>query len=57
MASQRDGDPLYGLWVLALVLGLRHGEALGLVWHAVDEEAEEIRLEWQLGRVGGSPSR
>ena len=54
-ASRRDNDPLYGLWVLILVLGLRRGEAIGLVWDAVDEESEEIGLEWQLGRVGGHP--
>jgi integrase len=53
--SRRDNDQLYGLWVLILVLGLRRGEAIGLVWDSVDEDAEEIGLEWQLGRVGGHP--
>jgi integrase len=48
---------LYGLWVLILILGLRRGEALGLVDDddTIDEENEEIGLEWQLGRVGGHP--
>jgi integrase len=54
-SSRSDGDPLYPLWVLILVLGLRKGEALGLTWEAVDESTEEIGLEWQLQRVGGKP--
>lgn len=54
-SSLRDGDPLYPLWVLILVLGLRKGEALGLIWEAVFEDTEEIDLAWQLQRVGGHP--
>jgi integrase len=56
-SSRRDNDPLYALWVLILVLGLRRGEAMGLVddENTIDEAAEEIGLEWQLGRVGGHP--
>jgi integrase len=56
-SARRDNDPLYGLWVLILILGLRRGEALGLVDDddTIDEENEEIGLEWQLGRVGGHP--
>ena len=56
-SSRRDNDPLYALWVLILVLGLRRGEAMGLVDDdsTIDEAAEEIGLEWQLGRVGGHP--
>ena len=30
-SSRRDNDPLYALWVLILVMGLRRGEAMGLV--------------------------
>jgi integrase len=57
--SRNDDDPLYPLWVLILVLGLRKGEALGLVepdddWRAAEESAV-IDLEWQLQRVGGHP--
>lgn len=56
LESSRNGDdPLYPLWVLILVLGLRKGEALGLIWEAVDSASEEIGLEWQLQRVGGHP--
>jgi integrase len=43
--------------VLILVLGLRRGEGLGLVDDddTINDEAEEIGLEWQLGQVGGHP--
>jgi hypothetical protein len=44
------------------VLGLRKGEALGLIWPeddddwpSADEDSAEIDLEWQLQRVGGKP--
>lgn len=50
-SARRDSDPLYALWVLILVLGLRRGEALGLIWDSVDEESAEVGLEWQLMRV------
>ena len=56
-SSRNENDPLYPLWVLILVLGLRNGEALGLIddGGTIDEDAEEIDLEWQLQRVGGHP--
>jgi integrase len=56
-SSRRDNDPLYPLWVLILVMGLRRGEAMGLVDDdgIIDEDAGAIGLEWQLGRVGGHP--
>jgi integrase len=62
-SSRNDNDPLYPLWVLILVLGLRKGEALGLIWpEDVDdwlspdgEDIAEISLEWQLQRVSGHP--
>jgi integrase len=43
--------------VLILVTGLRRGEAMGLVDDdsTIDEQAEEIGLEWQLRRAGGYP--
>jgi integrase len=57
--SRNEDDPLYPLWVLILVLGLRRGEALGLIepdddWRT-DEDRAVIDLEWQLQRVGGHP--
>ncbi len=39
--------------MLILVLGLRRGEALGLGWDEVDIDAGELRVAWQLQRVGG----
>jgi hypothetical protein len=58
--SRNENDPLYPLWVLILVLGLRKGEALGLIepddgWQFTDENTAVIDLEWQLQRVGGHP--
>lgn len=37
-------------WAVALSLGLRQGEALGLRWADVDLDAGELRVEWQLHR-------
>jgi len=38
-SARSDGDPLYALYVLILVLGLRKGETLGLSWTDVDLDA------------------
>lgn len=35
-------------WLCTILYGFRLGEALGLTWDAVDFDAEEIRIEWQL---------
>lgn len=40
-------------WSVALALGLRQGEALGLTWEYVDLEAQQIRVRWQLQRIVG----
>ena len=45
-------NPLYALWVLILVLGMRKGEALGLIWPVIDIDKAQVSLEWQLQRVG-----
>jgi integrase len=37
-------------WSVALALGLRQGEALGLRWKYVNLDAEEIRVWWQIQR-------
>lgn len=39
-------------WSVALALGLRQGEALGLRWQYVDLDAGTIRVWWQLERRG-----
>jgi integrase len=51
-SARRDQDPLYGAYVLILVLGLRRGEALGLTWPDIDFDAAEVRIRWQLQRAG-----
>lgn len=38
-------------WSVALALGLRQGEALGLRWRHVDLDAETITIRWQLQRL------
>lgn len=45
-------DDLAARWAVALLLGLRQGEALGLEWSRVDLEAGTIDLSWQLQRLG-----
>lgn len=38
-------------WSLALLAGLRQGEALGLTWGAVDLDAGTLTVAWQLQRL------
>jgi integrase len=49
--AKRDHDPLYGAYVLILVLGLRKGEVVGLPWGAVNLDGAELDIGWQLQRV------
>ncbi|MDH6124617.1 hypothetical protein [Kitasatospora sp. GP82] len=44
-------DPLYGAYVMILVLGLRKGEVLGLCWSDVMLDRGEIPVQQQLQRV------
>jgi integrase len=44
---------LYALWAVALSMGLRRGEALGLRWEEVDLEAGRITINRALHRVDG----
>lgn len=59
VSARKDNDPLYALWVLILVLGLRRGEAMGLIDDdsVINESDEEISLEWQLVKPPGYPLR
>lgn len=44
---------LYALWAVALSMGLRRGEALGLQWSDVDLDGERITIRRALHRVDG----
>lgn len=46
-------DPLYAAFVLAIALGFRRGEIVGLRWENVDLDKREIRVRKQRQRVGG----
>lgn len=46
-------DPLYAVFVLAVSMGLRRGEILGLRWSDVDLEHRVLRVSKQVQRVGG----
>jgi integrase len=48
-----QGDRLFALYVLALYLGLRRGELLGLQWSDIDFDAEAVTVRRTLQRVGG----
>jgi integrase len=52
LAAAAD-DRLYGVYVLALVLGMRRGEVLGLRWSAVDLDGGLLRVRSSLQRVEG----
>ena len=48
------GHRLEALYVLALFLGLRRGELLGLRWEDVDLDGAKLEVVQTLQRVGGS---
>lgn len=52
LKAARD-ERLYALYVLALCLGLRRGELLGLRWDDVDLNAGTLTITQTLQRVGG----
>src|SRR5262249_51095981 len=47
------GNRLEALYSVALTMGLRQGEALGLRWEDVDLDAGTLQVRRQLQRVGG----
>ncbi|MGH3829479.1 MAG: tyrosine-type recombinase/integrase [Pseudonocardiaceae bacterium] len=49
--ARSERDPLYAVYVLILVLGLRKGEVLGLTWADIDLDAGELSIGRQLQRV------
>lgn len=52
--DQVKGDRLEALYSVALALGLRQGEALGLQWRDVDLDRGGLRVVHQLQRVNGT---
>lgn len=48
-----EGDRLAGLYMVALALGLRQGEALGLRWQDVDLDARQLYVRVALQRIDG----
>jgi integrase len=48
------GNRLEALYVLALALGLRQGELLGLRWEAIDLEASTLAVRHALQRIDGA---
>lgn len=51
-SARADNDTLYAAYVLVLVLGLRKGEVLGLVWDDVNLDTSDLTMGLQLQRVG-----
>ena len=49
------GDRLEALYAVALALGLRQGEALGLRWQDVDLDTGTLRVRVSLQRLSGQP--
>jgi integrase len=49
--ARDEADPLYAVYVLILVLGLRKGEVLGLDWKHVDLDVGELYVGEQLQRI------
>lgn len=53
LLSAATGDRLYALYVLALALGLRRAELLGLRWQDVDLDSGVLEVRQTLQRVAG----
>jgi integrase len=49
-----QGNRLEALYSVALALGLRQGEALGLRWEDIDFDAGTLRVRRSLQRIGGA---
>ncbi len=48
-----EGDRLEALFVVAVGVGLRKGEVLGLYWGDIDLERQELRVRRSLQRISG----
>jgi integrase len=49
------GDRLAALYSVAIALGLRQGETLGLRWQDIDLDRRLLRVRSQLQRIDGAP--
>ena len=47
------GDPLEALYILAVTVGLRQGELLGLKWQDVDLDAGRLQVRRSIARLNG----
>jgi integrase len=54
LLASTDGGRLAALYWLALALGLRRGELLGLRWQDLDLDAATLRVARSLQRTGGA---
>jgi integrase len=54
LLSAAKGNRLYALFVMALYLGLRRGELLGLRWEDIDTDKGTVTIRRNLQRVGGA---
>ena len=53
LLSAAVGDPLEALYVLAVTVGLRQGELLGLKWADVDLDADKLQVRRSIARLNG----
>jgi integrase len=53
LITAAEGDRLEALWVIAVTVGLRKGEALALTWDDVDLRRAEVSVRGTLRRVPG----
>lgn len=51
--SEREANRLHALWTVAVYLGLRQSEVLGLRWSNVDWTNVSLRVDKQIQRVDG----
>ncbi len=51
------GHRLFAMWFVALALGMRQGEILGLTWELIDLNASTIKVDGQLQRLDGEFAR